>query len=59
MWKKYGDACMLLHPVNDDSIHICLPLLTKKFDENKIKDIDGCISLRKIDLLQRAQKYKT
>ncbi|CAF3398891.1 unnamed protein product [Rotaria socialis] len=56
LWKKYGDACMLLHPVNDDLIYIRLPSLTKKFDENKIKDSDGCIVLRKIDLLQRAQK---
>ncbi|CAF0871759.1 unnamed protein product [Rotaria sp. Silwood1] len=56
LWKKYGDACMLLHPINDDLIHIRLPSLTKKFDENKIKDVDGCIILKKIDLLQRAQK---
>jgi hypothetical protein len=49
---------MLLHPINDDLIQIRLPSLTKKFDENKIKDVDGCILLRKIDLLQRAQKYK-
>jgi ribosome biogenesis GTPase A len=48
---------MLLHPINDDLIHIRLPSLTKKFDENKIKDVDGCIVLNKIDLLQRAQKY--
>ncbi|CAF0802751.1 unnamed protein product [Rotaria sordida] len=56
LWKKYGDACMLLHPINDALIHIRLPSLTKKFDENKIKDTDGCIVLKKIDLLQRAQK---
>ncbi|CAF2532518.1 unnamed protein product [Rotaria sp. Silwood2] len=56
LWKKYGDACMLLHPINDDLIHIRLPSLTKKFDENKIKDVDGCIVLKKTDLLQRAQK---
>jgi ribosome biogenesis GTPase A len=48
---------MLLHPINDDLIHIRLPSLTKKFDENKIKEADGCIVLNKIDLLQRAQKY--
>jgi ribosome biogenesis GTPase A len=48
---------MLLHPINDDLIRIRLPSLTKKFDENKIKDVDGCIVLNKIDLLQRAQKY--
>jgi hypothetical protein len=48
---------MLLHPINDDLIHIRLPSLTKKFDENKIKEADGCIILNKIDLLQRAQKY--
>ena len=49
---------MLLHPIHEDFIQIRLPSLTKKFDENKIKDVDGCIVLRKIDLLQRAQKYK-
>jgi hypothetical protein len=54
--EKYGDACMLLHPINDDLIRIRLPSLTKKFDENKIKEADGCIVLNKIDLLQRAQK---
>jgi hypothetical protein len=48
---------MLLHPINDDLIRIRLPSLTKKFDENKIKEADGCIVLNKIDLLQRAQKY--
>jgi len=48
---------MLLHPINDNLIHIRLPSLTKKFDENKIKEADGCIVLNKIDLLQRAQKY--
>lgn len=48
---------MLLHPINDDLIKIRLPPLTKKFDENKIKDVDGCIGLTKIDLLQRAEKY--
>ena len=56
LWKKYGDACMLLHPVNDDLIFIRLPSLTKTFDENKIKDANGFIVLRKMDLLQRAQK---
>jgi hypothetical protein len=48
---------MLLHPINDNLIHIRLPPLTNKFDGNKIKDVDGCIVLKKIDLLQRAQKY--
>ena len=48
---------MLLHPVHDDLIRIRLPSLTKKFDDNKIKDADGCIVLNKIELLQRAQKY--
>ena len=56
LWKKYGDACMLLHPVNDDLVFIRLPSLTKTFDENKIKDVEGFIVLRKMDLLQRAQK---
>ncbi len=49
---------MLLHRINDDLIRIRLPSLTKKFDENKIKEADGCIVLNKIDLLQRAQKYQ-
>lgn len=57
LWKKYGDACMILHSINDDLIQIRLPSLTKKFDENKIKDTDGCIILNKLDLFQRAQKY--
>jgi hypothetical protein len=48
---------MLLHSVNDDLINIRLPSLTNKFDENKIKDSDGCILLKKLDLLQRAQRY--
>jgi hypothetical protein len=48
---------MLIHPINDNLIHIRLPSLTKKFNENKIKEADGCIILNKIDLLQRAQKY--
>ncbi|CAF3843790.1 unnamed protein product [Adineta steineri] len=56
LWKKYGDACMLLHPINDDLINIRLPSFTEKFDENKIKDADGYIRLKKFDLLQRAQK---
>jgi tetratricopeptide (TPR) repeat protein len=47
---------MLVHRINDDLIYIRLPSLTKKFDENKIKEVDGCIVLNKIDLLQRAQK---
>ncbi|CAF4366722.1 unnamed protein product, partial [Adineta steineri] len=56
LWKKYGDACMLLHPINDELINIRLPSFTEKFDENKIKDADGYIRLKKFDLLQRAQK---
>jgi len=48
---------MVIHPINDNLIHIRLPSLTKKFNENKIKEADGCIVLNKIDLLQRAQKY--
>lgn len=48
---------MLLHPINNDLIRIKLPSITTKFEENKIKDTDGCIVLTKIDLLQRAQRY--
>ena len=48
---------MLLHPINNNLVRIRLPPITKKFDENKIKEADGCIVLNKIDLLQRAQKY--
>jgi len=47
---------MLVHSINDNLIHIRLPSLTKKFDENKIKEADGCIVLNKNDLLQRAKK---
>jgi hypothetical protein len=47
---------MIVHSINENLIHIRLPTLTKKFDENKIKEADGCIVLNKIDLLQRAQK---
>ena len=48
---------MLIHPINNDLIRIRLPPITQKFEENKIKDADGCIVLNKLDLLQRAQKY--
>ncbi|CAF0867411.1 unnamed protein product [Adineta ricciae] len=56
LWKKYGDACMLLHSVNDDLIDIQLPLLSERLDGSKIKDVNNCVHLKKIDLLQRAQK---
>ena len=47
---------MLLHGVNDKLINIRLPPLSIKQDDNKIKDIDGCIILKKDQLLQRAQR---
>ena len=48
------------YPFGEDSIKLAVMLTNernKRWDENKIKDVDGCIVLRKIDLLQRAQKY--
>jgi hypothetical protein len=56
LWKRYGDACLLLHSIDDNLINIRLPALTNRFNENHIKDVNGCILLKKIDLLQRAEK---
>lgn len=50
---------MILHPIDDKLVKIRLPVLSKKIDENKIKDAHGRVELKKEEILRRAEKFES